>query len=652
MKQVSLLFLMLCMTLMGFAQSAETRLATVQDGEYDGYDIVTVFDSTSVMMEESGLSHVYNHKLWKILTDNGARDFNTVKMDYDPLSAYVEIREVVIYRKGGAREVVDLLVYDYPAPAHMIYWGARQKMVALGRLEPGDAVEVNTYKKGFTYALLQGGEDPDAKYIPPMRGHFYDIVPFWSDQPVMEKVYQVNVLASKNLRYAVYNGQLEQSQQIADGGRILYTFVKKDIMPLKTPRYTLAKNDIDTKLLLSTAKDWEAKSRWFYGVNEDYGSFVPTEEVKAKVNSLLANAKTENDSISILTHWVADNMRYSGISMGEGEGFTLHKCEMNYTDRCGVCKDKAGMLISMLRAAGFEAFAAMTMAGERIDDIPADQFNHCVTVVKRRNGNYQLLDPTWVPGVRELWSSAEQQQNFLMGLPQGATLGKTPVSRPENHYLKMTADTKVKKDGTLSGTVTITAEGQSDRAVRSVFSGRKSEWRDNVEAQMRNIYPNVRLRSVKYTDEETYLEHPVKITYKFDIPHYATVSEREVIVTPLVARGLYKFAMRHLYYDTSLEKRDYPFSDRCSRQVVLTETMTLPSGYTSAKMPKYRKLDGKDISFSGGYKFENNKFVFQENIRLGKRVYEASDWPAYRTVVQNQEFFQNTPLIVVKPVLY
>ncbi len=633
-----------------FSQPMAQRLAAVPDDRYASYDKVTVFDSTYVMMEESGLSHVYNHQLWKILSDDGGRDFSIVKMDYDPLSAYVEIRKVVIYRKNGQQEVVDAPVFDYPAPAYMIYWGARQKMVCLGRLEVGDAVEVQTYKKGFTYALLQG-DDPDAKYIPPMRGHFYDIVPFWSEQPVMEKTYQVNVLTDKKLRYTVYHGTLQETQEIADGARTLYTFTKKDIIPIRTPRYTLANNDIQTKLLLSTAQDWESKSRWFYSVNEDYGSFVPTEEVKEKVAELLKKAKSENDSISILTHWVADNMRYSGISMGEGEGFTLHKCEMNYTDRCGVCKDKAGMLISMLRAAGFEAYAAMTMAGERIDDIPADQFNHCVAVVKRRNGNYQLLDPTWVPGVRELWSSAEQQQNYLMGLPQGATLGKTPTSRPENHLLKMTANTKVKKDGTLSGTVTITAEGQSDRTVRALFSDRKSEWRDNVEAQMRSLYPNVRLRSVKYSDEETYLEHPVKITYKFDIPHYATVSDREVIVTPLLARGIFTFAMRELYYDTELEKRDYPFSDRCSRLVVLHETITLPSGYTSAKTPKHRQLAGKDISFDGGYKFENNKFVFQETIRLGKRIYEASDWPAYRTVVENQKFFQSTPLIVVKPAL-
>ena len=53
--------------------------------------------------------------------------------------------------------------------------------------------------------------------------------------------------------------------------------------------------------------------------------------------------------------------------MGKGEGYTLHNTKMNYTDRCGVCKDIAGTLISFLRMAGFEAYPAMTMAGSRVE---------------------------------------------------------------------------------------------------------------------------------------------------------------------------------------------------------------------------------------------------------------------------------------------
>ena len=637
-KTLLLTISLLCLCMAAFAQESDS---------YAGYDRVTLYDSMTVRMEENGLSHYVNHQRYRVLSDAGCRDNNTVIVDYDPLSAYCEIRDVVIYRHDGTEEHPDFMVCDYPAPAHMIYWGARQKMVALGRLEIGDEVEFLTYKKGYSYALLQG-EDPDAKYIPPMRGHFYDIVPFWSSQPVQEKVYQVNVLTNKNLQYQIYNGGIAVNTQ-KEGDRTIFTFFKKDIMPLTTPRYTVANNDIETKLIVTTAQNWEAKSMWFYGVNEDFGSFEPTLEIQQKVNELLKPAKTENDSLDILTHWVADNVRYSGISMGEGEGYTLHKCEMTFRDRCGVCKDKAGMLIGMLRAAGFKAYAAMTMAGERIEDIPADQFNHCITVVQRRNGKYQLLDPTWVPGVRgELWSSAEQQQNYLMGLPNGAKLGLTPVSDPKNHYIRMTAQTQVAKDGTLKGTVTITADRQSDRTVRYLFDGFRTEWRNNVEMMLYQLYPNAKLKSVKYTSEDDYLKQPVSITYKFEIPDYAIVTDKEVIATPFLANGFYTFVMRHLFYDVSPEKRDYPFTDRCSRYVAISETMTVPSGYTRVSTPESLQFVTPSISFKGGYKVGYNMVTFTENISLGKRVYEADEWPAFRKAVLYQREYMDNPVVYVK----
>ena len=126
------------------------------------------------------------------------------KYGYDPLSAYVDIKKVTVYRKSGEIEELDMTkVYDYPAPARMIYWGAREKMIEIGRLEPGDAIEVFLFKKGYTYALLQ---DDDDKYIPPMRGHFYDIVPFWSSDPMLCKYYSVTIPEEKLVQYRFYNG--------------------------------------------------------------------------------------------------------------------------------------------------------------------------------------------------------------------------------------------------------------------------------------------------------------------------------------------------------------------------------------------------------------------------------------------------------------
>ncbi len=614
--------------------------------KYKPYNQVTLFDSTDVFMEESGLSYVNSHRLVKIINYSGAKANSVVKIDYDPQSAYVEIKKVVVYRANGEATEISGPVMDYVAPARMIYWGASQKMLEVGHLDPGDAVEVWTFRKGFTYALLQA--DDDSRYIPPMKGHFYDIVPFWSGQPVKEKVYRVNVLKNKNLQYKVYNGELSSAQSF-DGDRVIYTFTKNEIMPIKREAAMLASNDVETKLLLSTSPNWEAKSMWFYGVNEDYGSFNTTPELKKKVRELLVGAKSEEDSIAILTHWVADNMRYSGISMGEGEGYTLHNATMNFIDRCGVCKDKASLLIAMLRTAGFNAYAAMTMAGERIDRIPADQFNHSVTVVQRRNGRYQLLDPTWVPNVRELWSSAEQQQGYLMGLPQGADLAETPVSAPENHYVRITGKSELLADGTLVGEFTITAEGQSDAAVRSVFSARKTEWRRNVEMELTRVAPQAQITSVTYTDNDTYLKQPVKMTYKYRIPGYALVSDKELIFTPLLAKGVFSRAMGHMGVNVKEEKRLYPFKDRCSRLLEVKETVKLPAGFTTqSPLPEKQKVEGKSVTYSGGYTMQGNSLTFEQKASYGKRVYEASDWSDFRNAVMAQQNFSFYELIFVK----
>ena len=635
--------------------------------KYKGCHTLTHFDSTKVFMEESGLSRVEYHKRFALLDYTGCKENNVVKMDYDPLSAYVEIRQVLVHRyySGNTDTIVGTengerrtgkVVYDYVAPARLIYWGASQKMVEIGHLDPRDEVEIWTFRKGYTYALLneerktENGDQDESRYIPPMRGHFYDIVPFWSDQPITDKVYSVNVLTSKKLRFSFYNDMTGVTMDsVQDGDRTIYTFRRHDIMPLKHEPSALADNDMQCKLLLSTAPSWESKSMWFYGVNEDYGSFKSTPEVTAKVKELLKDVKSEQDSISILTHWVADNIRYCGISMGEGEGYTLHNAEMNFTDRCGVCKDKAGMLVAMLRAAGFKSYAAMTMAHERIDRIPADQFNHSVCVVQHRNGQYELLDPTWVPGVRELWSSAEQQQGYLMGLPNGADLMETPVSPAERHYVRIKGESKIKKNGTLEGTFTVTAEGQSDASVRGVFKARQSEWQRNLEMELLRIAPNALIKKVTYTDEDTYLEHPVSITYKYSIPNYAIVDDDNLVFIPLLARNLYSRAMGHLYFDTTATERTQPFADRCSRLVEINETITLPAEY---KTMKYNAMiDGvvsPAVNYGCGFQLDGKKLIFGESAMYNKRVYDAVDWPAFRQAVANQKKVAGTPVILSK----
>ena len=649
MKKLLALFLTIFLSGLLIAGPVENLIKSSGTSEdYPGSNFLVLFDSTVVDVQETGLSYFYTHQLFKILTPKGAINKRNIEYGYDPLSAYVEIQMVKIHRKDGTVEELDIEnVLDYPAPARAIYWGAREQMIEVGRLEPGDALEVKLFKKGFTYALLM--QDDEERYIPPMRGHFYDIVPFWSSQPMLEKTYIMKIPSDKPVQYKFYHGECQSSVRF-DGDITIYSFTKRNIEPLKREHNMVGTSDVAPKLLLTTSPDWEAKSLWFMGVNEDYGSFDPTPEVQEFVNELLLGAKTEGDSISILTHWVADNMRYSGISMGPGEGFTLHNAKMNFTDRCGVCKDKASLLIAFLRAAGFESYPAMTMAGSRIEDIPADQFNHSVTVVKLADGEYHLLDPTWVPFVRELWSSAEQQQNYLMGVPGGADLMITPISPPKNHYLRINGTSTLLADGTLEGEFTVAAEGQTDASIRGIFTRAfKSEWNKNVEKELLRINPKAEIIEMDYGKNPIdHMAAPILIKIKYRIPDYAFVGVNEIAFVPLLSKNIFSRGMSHLYLNTGLEERKYNFRDRCSRLVEINETINIPKGYTYYNEVDASELKGDAASYQGSVSQLGNSIAMKQTIVLEKRIYEPEDWPDVRIAVKSQKDMAETPVVLVK----
>ncbi len=612
---------------------------------YPNHDLLIIFDSTAVDMQETGLTYVVSHTLTKVLDSHGAQELSVVKFGYDPLSAFVEIKKAVIYKNDGRIIVLDVLsTMDYPAPARAIYWGAREKMLEIGRIEPGDAVEVIMFRKGFTYALLAAGDDD--KYIPPMKGQFYDIVEFFSTYPIREKVYQVTVPKDKPLQYQFYNGEAQSSSWFKDD-KIVYRFSKKEIIPLKNESRMVAMVDVAPKLLVSTTGNWNSKSTWFYKVNEDFGSFIPDKEIKAKVDEILKGARDEMDSVSRLTHWCADEVRYSGVSMGCGEGFTLHKGTMTFTDRCGVCKDKAGMLITMLRAAGFQSYPAMTMAGSRIDYIPADQFNHCVTVVKLHDGKYHLLDPTWVPFVRELWSSAEQQQQYLMGVPEGADLASTPVSDPENHYIKIDGTAQLQANGTLTGRIAITGEGQSDAAIRGLFKySNKTAWYQNVERELLRLWPQAKVTQVKYTDPADYQRYNIWVAIDYTIPEFALVSGTLMMFTPLSAGEIFKSFQAQLSFETGMKERKYPFRDRCSRMVEINESITLPAVKKVVQIPDSIVKSGNAASYKGRYSFANGAVIFTGKSIFSKRLYDPGDWPEFKAAVDAQNRFSEQPIII------
>lgn len=613
---------------------------------YKSYNEVVLLDSTSVSVAPTGSGTFSVYRAIRIQSPAGALSNRVIVYDYDPLTAFAEFRYAKVYKSDG--RVIDLDVsktQDYTAPARMIYWGARQIMLEAGKLDTGDILEYEIHKKGFTYALL-GTNDEEERFIPPMRGQFYDIVPFWCSVPTLRKVYKVAIPNEKEIQFQFYQGECSSSMRY-EGEQKAYTFATDNLLPFRKEPNMVDLYDAAPKLMLSSTPQWQDKSLWFHKTNEDYKSFAAYPEAQKKVDELIRGKKNDMEKIAVLTHWVADNIRYSGITMGKGEGFTLHNTQMNFTDRCGVCKDIAGTLISFLRMAGFEAYPAMTMAGSRVETIPADHFNHCVAVVKLENGTYMPLDPTWVPFCRELWSSAEQQQNYLPGVPEGSDLCITPISAPENHYFRIKAHNKIDRQGKLTGEFILTAEGQSDLSIRRIFTtGWQTDWWNSMEKQLLNVSPQARLISVDWgKNPKDYQAGPIQIKFRYEIPDYALSGTDVMLLKPLTMNNLYNQIKTYLRIDTQLPERRYGFKDACSRLIELDETIQLPKGY-ELQNPIQENKQSPAADFEGFIRQEGQTIKIHQKLALKKRVYQAGDWEGFRTAIQTHKEFGREMVII------
>jgi len=225
----------------------------------------------------------------------------------------------------------------------------------------------------------------------------------------------------------------------------------------------------------------------------------------------------------------------------------------------------------------------------------------------------------------------------------------TPVSPPEDHYVRINVRSTLTSDGNLTGELTITAEGQSDSRIRSPFTnGFMSDWEAAMERELLSISPNARMKSVDYgKNPKDYLAGPIRITMKFEIPAYAfTGRSGEIVCTPVSVRA-FNSIKTYLRLGTQPE-RQYDFKDACSRLVELSETITIPNGYRLSGQYQDSKSDNNVAAYSSSLKQTGKTVSFNNSIALKKRVYDVEDWPSFREAVLNQTQFAEKPLVFLK----
>ncbi|HVP40298.1 MAG TPA: DUF3857 domain-containing protein [Candidatus Saccharimonadales bacterium] len=669
------------------APTVFTRLAQAGTAaDHPGADYLLALDQTLTRVTDTGIAYVDLYQVYKILTEDGVREKSALEWGYDPRSSFVEVAEVNVVRDGRRIPVPVSGILDLPAPQSMIYWADRIKELQLPRLRVGDGIEVVAMRKGYNYALLgaapaggapggaasaPAGASPapagepsrvpgalqriraagDDRYVPPMRGEYFDIVLMQADVPIVEKRYTLILPQSKRLISQSYNGPV-YSRTSYSPDSTEYTWWVQDMPALPREPRQAEEPDVAPKVVLTTAANWQAKSKWFFDVNKN--QFEVTDDIRRHVDGVLARAglTRQSDPMRIATavnHWVAQNIRYSGQTMGQGEGFTLHPSGPLFEYRSGVCKDIASMSITLLRAAGLHTYPAMTMAGSRIEDIPADQFNHCVVAWERSPGDFVMIDPTWVPYNNDLWSKLETEQQYLIGHPDGVGLKEIRYSPPSESPLTVTHDADLGEDGTLTGTLRIEGRGATDsRLRRLVVRSRKRALEDAVAEILGQVGPAVRITQLTHRAVDDFTGD-MWLAVKYEMPRFAMRAGDALEFSPPAARAVKDHPLLFAAGSVNWPKtRKTDVFLYYTQRLDINETVRLPAGYRLVEPPKLEAVADTYATFQGAVAQTGRALSLRARAEVRRRQIPPAGYDGFRKALEALDAYAAAPLRVAK----
>ncbi|HYU35655.1 MAG TPA: DUF3857 domain-containing protein [Thermoanaerobaculia bacterium] len=223
---------------------------------------------------------------------------------------------------------------------------------------------------------------------------------------------------------------------------------------------------------------WEGVGRWYDRVVADVAKSSPA--VKAKAQELTAGKATPREKAEALVAFVRRQVRYVAVEVGIG-GYRPSTPQEVLERRWGDCKDKAFLLVELLREAGIEAWPVLIRLapGSRVDrEFPSpNEFNHVIAAVSPAGlglgddapvaGGYLFLDATQTYGGLAWLQAAVQDQDALVIRDGKGVLVRTPVHH-EQELSRLTVDFGIDRTageaGRLSGEARLELTGETGAA--------------------------------------------------------------------------------------------------------------------------------------------------------------------------------------------
>ena len=584
----------------GSAEEIKALLAKApKASDYPNAASAMLLDLMDVVVKPDGSSVSVTRQAKKIFTKRGRDDESEIKIPYNAAFESVRIIRARTIKPDGS--VVNIKKED------------------IRESRPSDYDDVVV--KAFSLPAVDDDCIIDYEYVTEskesqMPGQFWQSWYFQGGfDPVMKTKLTVTVPKNVKLHENISNSPVKATvKALPDGKNVLYTWEDNNVAPFETEPLMPDTDKLVPKLYLSTVPSWQAVADWYSDLAKD--RMNADAALKAQTQTLIQGKTTPEEKARAIFYYVQEKTRYVAISLGKS-AYQPRPASLTYANKYGDCKDMATLLVAMLREAGISAYPVlikMDSKDKRSAELPSPgAFNHAICKAEI-NGKDYWLDATaavcpWgvIPGV--------DRGCEVMVIKDGKGVWETiPFGEPEDNRFERTVKLTLAPDGSATGTIAITGNGDTDMALRSSLRDwPESKRRLYAENLALSVGANPRVTDVSVSD---YKDMTAPVTLKMDVsfPSWANQSGDLLIfkAKPEQTGGVSSNPFREDFRKNNIVQNSFSMAST-------TLDLTLPKDHVVLSLPKDANIKSDLGQFTRVIKQDGDKL----NIVVSQKVLRA-----------------------------
>lgn len=549
--------------------------------EYPDADAIFAAVQEIISVDENGSRSIDRNLLIRILTLMGREEYSNQTFLYNSDQSELSVVKGRTVRASGRSKDVDADAVNDVTPAFLagatVYANVLEKVVSFPVAGAGSTLELQLHESRS----------------PSDDGSFSGIEFMGGSDPFMYHEVLLEAPADREVRTYTTTGAHSDLKMSEERGEGVFRWSMRDIPPIAPEPNMPPMNELLPMVVYSSYEDWNDPATAFAG------TFFPHVQtggtVSERVAELTEGSTSRDDSVRAIFLDVATGIRNVHLSLGVG-GYEPNDAETVLSNRYGDTRDKAVLLISMLRAADIEAYPAMVKAtlGRFIEEVPTLlQFNRMLVALPSGDG-YTFLDPFLddvVYGYRR-WGRGN---TALVVTDEGTgELVSVPRFKPAENESRRILIAELAEDGSANVEAACDLVGYFDRtARRALKDATPAEEKQLFERSAYKISPGSTYVSHEQSDLSELIE-PARVAVAIDSPDFAVRQGNMMIVrVPEFPFGFADFG-----HEPTMSERESPYDLPCESRVEYSATVLVPDGYEVVRMPETVSFTTPDATFT------------------------------------------------------